>query len=159
MLIDLREAVTQLFDFEPEKIDHHDVTRHRREVAAIAIGADMLLKAGAAAEAEVLSLLWCDDEARAVKFHAGRAKPYSREQRLRRCDIYTNSEIGIDTSRHAPERKLRLVRIEPLLRRHLQQRAIMRASDCDRHGDANGGGLFGGFGPGMIGNGEEQRDG
>jgi hypothetical protein len=69
VLVDLRIPLPHFVSFEPEQINHHHAARGRHEIAAVAIGADVTLKPGAFAEAQMLSFLRRDDEASTVQLH------------------------------------------------------------------------------------------
>jgi hypothetical protein len=74
MLIDLREALSHPFRVKPKQIDRHDTARLRGQIAAVAIGPDVLFEPSTLAEAEMLSFHGRDDEPGAMQGHASRAE-------------------------------------------------------------------------------------
>ena len=156
MLIDFWIARPHLLGFEAEEIDDHDVARCAREIAAIAVEADVFFQPGAAAKAEMLGFLGCYDEAGADELHAAIAKSEIRLQFGDARNINTNSQIGIDDSTRLHKRQLWFVRVKIAFRSDFAQDARMTSGRCHCHGDAHRRRIFGGFRPRVIGNGHQQ---
>ena len=71
VLVDLRKPALHVVDAQAVEVDHHHAPRALGEVAAVAVGQDVVVQAVPLAQAERSRLLGRDDEAAAVELYAG----------------------------------------------------------------------------------------
>jgi YidC/Oxa1 family membrane protein insertase len=75
-LVHLGESGSDLYFGKAEEIDNHDMARSAGKVAAVEIGADVLVETLDSSQSEICCLLGSDDEARAVEFDAWATKVF-----------------------------------------------------------------------------------
>ncbi len=90
--------------------------------------------------------------------HTARTKPLIGKERDNACDIGANGQVGVDASLCLAGFDLRVVGIQHGFAGDGQQPAGMVAAFGNRHGDANGGGVLRGAGPGVVGDCEDEGE-
>ena len=98
MLINFREPLAHLIRSQRIQVDHHDAARALGDVAAVAVGQDVVIEARRPAQPERRGLLRCHDEAGTVQLHAGAGNQVVRHQRLDRRDVCADFQVGDNLS-------------------------------------------------------------
>ena len=98
-LVHRRETRSDLLGGQPEQVDDHHVSRRGRQVAAVAVEADVMFEAGDASQAQVGGFSGVTMKPEPSKLHAGTADVPIGLQRLRTAHIRADSQIGQDRPR------------------------------------------------------------
>ena len=161
MLPDFWKATAHVWLCQTEKVDdilaRHLLQRATGQIHAIAIGPDIRLQPVAFTKSQHFCIGPRDRKAFAMQFDAIVADARVGLQLSGAGRIGTYGQIGIDPPARCRCHNVRRIAVQPGFAHHFDQRAILHPGGSNGHGDAHGGAVLARLGPGVIGDGHDER--
>ena len=154
-LVHRRKAAAHRVGVQAKQVNHHHTTRGAGQVAAIAIGADVLFKARLCSQAQRLGFLRCDDETRTKELYSTVTEAQVRPYGLCRSHIRPNAQVRMDQPLALRHFHLHFTVVAGLFLRYGKQLAFALGGAGHGHGDAHRRAV-GAVHPGVVGHGKAQ---